>query len=132
MNSKFLVRFVLVWALNSSLFYLGNMLYPDSLVLGTATLSKGMAAVFSGLLLTILCKMAKPFVTKVGIKSVSGRLKMFVFYWLVNSLAIWIIARLAPISGFGIVAFYWAFLLGLATSLGQWLLRQVFKAVKAV
>lgn len=127
MNIKFLIRFAVIWALNSTLIFLANSYYPSDFVLGNSVLSPINAGIFSGFLLTVFCRLVKPLVRKFGFE-VKGRYKMFAFYWLVNSVGIWLIARIAPFSGLGITAFYWAFALGFVASLVQWLVRQVFKA----
>ncbi|MBI4057795.1 hypothetical protein HY405_00550 [Candidatus Microgenomates bacterium] len=124
---KFYIRFAIVWAVNSILILLASALYPANFVLGTANISPLGGAILSGFILTAFCRLAKAFLTKVGLK-VEGRYKKFLKYWLVNSVGIWLIARMAPITGLGISAFYWAFALGFVASLVQWLLRQLFKA----
>ncbi|MFZ5932670.1 MAG: phage holin family protein [Patescibacteria group bacterium] len=124
---KAYVRFLIIWLVNAGLFYLATSLYPANFVLGNASLTPLWAAVVSGFLLTVLCRWARPVLSKIGL-SLSGRLKMFVFYWLVNAGAIWLIARFSYLTGFGITAYYWALALGFVTNLSQWVVRQIFKA----
>lgn len=87
--------------------------------------------VWTAFLVTILCMLSKPVVVKVKIK-LNGRLKNFILYWGVNSAAIWVLARIPALTGFGIARYYWAIGLGLALNLGQWLTRQGLKTVKMV
>jgi len=124
MDNKFLLRFVSLWVVNSFVLYAASIFYPTHFVLGTAQLSVFGAAVVSGFLLTLLCKLAKGLVKTFGLK---GRTVMFVYYWAINGVLIWVIARLAPFSGFGISNFYWAFVLGLVANFVQWVARQLFK-----
>lgn len=131
MDKKLFVRFLVLWFINSTLIYLAHVLYPMDFVLGTALFSLPTAVVVAGFLLTLLCKLGKFFTNKLKGK-VKGRLGMLVYYWLVNGVAIWLIARFAPYTGFGITRFYWAFVLGFATNLGQWVVRQLFKATKLI
>ncbi len=130
MDVKFLIRFLVVWAANSLVLYLAHLYNPINIVLGTASLSAQTAAVVSGFLLTVLCRIAKRVILRFKIPGLKGRYSMFAYYFVINSVAIWLIARMAPITGLGIRAFYWAFVLGFATSLVQWVLRQVFKVFK--
>ena len=119
---------VLYWFLNSVFIYFASVIAPDNFVLGTYRYSPLAAAVLSGFVLTILVWHTKPLVSTLGLKNLKGRERMFVFYWLVNSLAIWLVARLPSAFGFGISAFYWAFVLGLAIDFAQWVLWQGCKA----
>jgi uncharacterized membrane protein YvlD (DUF360 family) len=125
-NLKHYLRFVLIWLANSLLIYIASALYPSSYVLGTARIAVGLAPFLCGLILTLICKLGKIILAKLGVE-LKGRYAKFVYYWLVNAAGIWIIARFAPFTGLGIAAYYWAILLGFFTSLFQWLLRQAFK-----
>ena len=124
---KLYVRFLIIWFVNASIFLLANNIYPRNYVLGNAVIPPVFAGIFAGFLLTIFTKAVRPILNKLGIKT-QGRLTMIVFYLGLNSFGIWLIARLAIISAFGIPAFYWAFPLGGVAWLGQWLSRQIFKA----
>jgi uncharacterized membrane protein YvlD (DUF360 family) len=130
-NLKHYLRFVLVWLVNSLLIYFASMLYPENFVLGTAMVSGGYAPFVAGLTLTVLCKLGKWLITKLGVE-LKGRYSKFLYYWLVNSVGIWLIARFSPYTGLGISAYYWALSLGFVASLLQWLLRQVFKKTKSL
>lgn len=126
---KFYIRYLSVWALNSALIIAAATYYSSSYVLGNAIIPPVTAGIFTGFLLTVFDRLPQPLFTKFEIKT-KGRLVMFIFYWLVNSVGIWIIARLSFLSGFGIVSFFWAFTLGFIVCLGQWALRQLFKSLK--
>jgi len=128
---KIYLRFLIVWLLNSVIIFLANSAFGTNYVLGNAVMTPIVAGIFTGFLLTVLTKSVKPLLAKVGMAKKS-RCSMFLTYWIVNSLVIWTLARLSVITGFGISAFYWAFALGLVTSLGQWLIRQVFKKCKLI
>lgn len=128
---KFYLRFLLVWFVNSLVILLANQMYGIYYVLGNAVLTPMMAGIFTAFLLTVLTKSVKPLLVKAGLIK-KGKGMMFITYWLVNSIVIWILARLSVITGFGIPAFYWAFVLGFIASFGQWLLRQGFKGFKLI
>jgi len=123
---KHYLRFILVWLANSLLIYIASALYPLSFVLGTAFVSVAIAPFIAGLGLTLICKLGKILLAKLGVE-LKGRYAKFVYYWVINAAGIWSLARFAPYSGLGISAYYWALGLGFATSLFQWLLRQAFK-----
>lgn len=129
MDTKFLIRFATIWIVNSVLLFFASWLYPSDFVLGNANLDKNMAVVLSGFLLTLFCRLSKIVLKKVDLRF-KERYKMFVTYWLINSVGIWVIARLEAFSGLGISAYYWAFGLGFITSFFQWLVRQGFKQAK--
>lgn len=130
--NKAVIRFIIVWLVNSLVVYLASYFYPVDFVLGTYMLTPVFAALLTGFLIAGTGRLAKAVFAKRVSKWLKGRFGMFVFYFLVNSIAVWLFARLAPVTGFGITAFYWAFVLGLTLSLIQWGVRQVFKALKLV
>ncbi|KKR70394.1 MAG: hypothetical protein UU12_C0022G0004 [Candidatus Woesebacteria bacterium GW2011_GWA2_40_7b] len=128
---NFYLRFLLIWFINSVIILLANNNFGTNYVLGNAVMPPMVAGIFTGFLLTVLTKSFKPLLAKIGIGKKS-RGSMFLTYWIINSVVIWALARLSVITGFGISAFYWAFALGLVSSLGQWLVRQVFKKYKLI
>lgn len=122
---RMFTRFFAVWALNSALFLLANNIYPGNYVLGNAVIPPTVAGIFCGFLLTVFMKFSKRF----SKKFLKPKYKMFVFYLLANSFAVWLLARLSVVTGFGIPKYYWAIYLGVSASFAQWGLRQVFKFV---
>lgn len=128
MDSKFYLKFLLIWLVNSLIIWAASSLYPSNFVLGTANISFFGAVLISGFLVTLFCKIIKILFVKLVHLKKTSRLIMFVFYWLVNAVVIWFIARLAPFTGFGISSFYWVTALGFVLNFFQWVARQVFKA----
>lgn len=119
------VRFIFVWLVNTVVILLANNLYPSSYVLGNALMSPLIALILTAFFLTLFLKVVR------GLpKKPDGRIMRFGYYFLANSIGIWILARLSVITGFGIPAFYWAFYLGFLTTLAQWVTRQLFKKFK--
>lgn len=121
------LSFVSFWLLASLFLYLAALFYPANFELGNFWLSPLAATFWAGFWLTVSVWAAKPVLTKLNLK-LEGRAKMFLFYWLCNSAAIWIIARFAHLTGFGISRFYWAIGLGLVLNIAQWGLWQGLKA----
>lgn len=131
MNKKFLLRFISYWISNTLVLSLANSLYPDFFELGNANLNSTLAAVFSGFLLTVLLFLARGLARTQELPK-KGRFVMFVYYWLAGSAGIWLIARIATVSGFGIARYTWAIAAGFATALSHWILRQALKGMKMV
>jgi uncharacterized membrane protein YvlD (DUF360 family) len=73
--------------------------------------------------------MAKPIVTIFKIK-LSGTSNNFFFYFAVNTILIWLLARVPNFTGFGISRFTWAIILGLILNLIQWRSWEILKAQK--
>lgn len=119
------------WLLNSAVLYLATVVCPVNFELGNFWLSKTAAAFLAGFWLTILVWLAKPAITKLKIK-LKGREKMFLFYWFCNFVAIWVVARFAPFTGFGISRYYWAIGLAFVLNFAQWLLWQYLKKAELV
>lgn len=131
MDKKFIVRFVSYWIVNVVILALVNTLFPGSFELGNANLSIPTAGVFSGFLLTVLLVIARGLARAINLPA-KGRVFMFKYYWISASAAIWLIARIASLSGFGIARFTWAIGVGFATAFIHWVLRQAFKGMKLV
>lgn len=131
MDKKFVMRFVGFWMVNSLVLALANSFFVSAFVLGNAYLSAPAAAVFSGFLLTILLLLAKG-LAKTGNFTKKGRVFMFLYYWGASSFAIWLVARVANVSGFGIFRFTWAIGCGIVVAFSNWLLRQAYKGMKLV
>jgi len=123
-------RFLVVWAANSLVVFLANWLYPTNVVLGTYRINLLFAVVLGGLLITVLSRLARIFLKKYVQQYLKGKLGMFVFYGLINTASIWLIARAAPATGLGISSFFWALVLGFSLSVSQWLTRQGLKTFK--
>ncbi len=128
--SKKYTRFLIIWAVNSLAVYLANWFYPTNIVLGTYRLTPVMAVLITGFLITFIARGASAYLKKYVSQYLKGKLGMYVFYGLVNSVGVWLIARFAPATGLGISSFYWALVLGFVLSLTQWLTRQGLKAGK--
>lgn len=131
MDKKFAVKFVGYWIVNSVILGLANAFFPANFVLGNAFLNVPVAAVFSGFLLTVLLSMAKGLARTMK-HSKNSRIIMFAFYWGAASFGVWIVARIALISGFGISNFAWAIVAGMIVSFANWLMRQAYKGMELI
>lgn len=117
--------FISFWVLDSLLLYLASVVFPTAYALGTFKLSILWAAIVAGFIWTVLVWFSEPIVSIIKLK-VSDKMKMF-FYLLVNFVALWLVARIAPYSGFGVASFVWAFLLALVANFAQYLVMKIVK-----
>ncbi|KKQ25192.1 MAG: hypothetical protein US62_C0003G0021 [Candidatus Woesebacteria bacterium GW2011_GWA1_37_8] len=109
--------------------YLANYLMPSYYELGNMNFTPMSAGLVAGFALTVVGFVAKTFAKGAGLTK-RGRYPMFLYYGFANSAGIWVIARVADLTGFGISRFYWAILLGFLASLTHWLVRQGLKKSK--
>jgi uncharacterized membrane protein YvlD (DUF360 family) len=123
--------FIALWLVNSLLLSLATNFYPANFELGNFWLTKLAATFWAGFWLTTLVWVAKPVSTRFNI-NLEGKGRIFLFYWGCNSIAIWLIARLAPITGFGISRYYWAIGLGFIMNITQWGTWQFLKVGKLI
>ena len=121
------LSFLCFWLVGSLFLYLATFFYPANFELGNFWLSPLAAMFWAGFWMTVLVWAAKLVLTRLNLK-LKGKAEMFLFYWLCNSAAIWIIARFASFTGFGISRYYWAIGLGLVIKIAQWGLWKGHKA----
>lgn len=131
MDKNYLIRFAYYWVVNVILFSLANAFYPQGFELSNINITVVPSAIFSGFLFTALTCLARG-CAKVRKMTDRGRIFMFLYYWVASSFAVWIVARMASVSGFGIAKYTWAIGLGFITSFIHWSLRQAFKGMKLV
>jgi uncharacterized membrane protein YvlD (DUF360 family) len=108
------VTYIVLFLVNSIVIYLANYIFPQFVALGTATTSKTWAIIQSMGILALVNLLVIPFVREFERR----RKKMFtskewmILYFLINTVALWIIARFAFYLGFGISS--WMVAVGLA------------------
>ena len=111
--------FVVFWVIDSALLYLANMLYPSYYVLGNGSLNAWQAAVIAGLAWTFLIYNAMPLAKVVGIKE-DNKLMMPIFYLVANFFALWVVARLSAVFGFGVINYVWVAYLAFIANIIQY------------
>lgn len=113
------ILFILYWLLNSLSIYLLGFIFPSEVVLGNFRLLPIEASIYAGFWLTFFVWTMWDYVSIRKAKLESFPLR-FLFFFIVNSLGIWIISRYAPkYTGLGIDSFWWALFLGGVTNLLQ-------------
>lgn len=126
-----IVRFISYWIVNVIILSLANTFFPAAFELGNANLNMTGAGIFSGFLLTTLLLIARGIARSRNLL-VKGRMIMFAYYWGFSSISIWLIARIAGISGFGIAKYTCAIGIGFVVAFVHWGIRQAFKGMKFV
>ncbi|KKR51336.1 MAG: hypothetical protein UT84_C0001G0021 [Candidatus Curtissbacteria bacterium GW2011_GWA1_40_16] len=101
MDQMRLIKFLSTWVINSVLLVVISQIFAGSVVLGNAVLSKGIAAVFSGFLLTTVF-----FLVPVAVEKSEAKIKDFRFWLILDFLAlvigVWAVKRLSVLTGLGI------------------------------
>lgn len=114
-----LTSFLSFWITNSLFFYLAFLVWPQSVVLGNEVRSPIVAAMLNGFLLTLIVVVV-PYILKLINIKVKQEGERALVYFVFNAIGIWILARLAKVTGFGITAFWVALILGAVVNLLQW------------
>lgn len=113
------VSFLSFWITNSLFFYLAFLVAPGAIVLGNNIRSPVVASMLSGFLLTVITALIPTILKTTGTK-IKGEGKLFSVYLIFNVAGIWVIARMATFTGFGISSFWVAIVLGVIVNFLQW------------
>lgn len=114
------MHFVGFWLVSSVLIYILGMMMPSGVVLGNQYISPVQASAFFGYMLSTIVILVQPAMDLLKVK-LTDHNRQAIVYFAVNTIAVWVLTRLALMVGVGIVAFWWAGILGLVLMLGQWL-----------
>ncbi|KKU10031.1 MAG: hypothetical protein UX13_C0022G0002 [Candidatus Woesebacteria bacterium GW2011_GWB1_45_5] len=95
------------------------MFYPDSFIFGTYRMSVFVSTLTAGFVWTFLVWLAGSFMGMFTKKKRRG--VMFGFYFLANFVALWLTARMAPLTGFGATSFVWLIYLALVADTVQYI-----------
>lgn len=116
-----IISFLVLWVVNAVVIHLANMWFPAFIELGTENHSYLSAVLVSSGVLAVIGVFAIPFVHFYEAKR--GKLvtptEWTLIYFLVNTAAIWIIARVALLTGLGISSWMVAVALGLVLDVVQ-------------
>jgi hypothetical protein len=119
MNQKQLVNFLSFWVANSVVLLASSVIFSGNVVLGNDKLSMPMAAVLSGLILTAIVLLVPTAVEKSGFKVKDKNIWAAIFL-VTNVISLWIIKRLAIVTGLGISSIVWVLVLGIIITLAGW------------
>ena len=101
MDQSKIVKFLSLWVINSVLLLLCSAILKSGIVLGNDKVNGSLAAVFSGLFLTLTPFIAHLILGKYIYKIRDLRIES-VFLIAVNSVVIWVIKRFALTTGLGV------------------------------
>ena len=123
------IPFTSFLVINFLVLYLFSVIFPNNIVFGNDVLSSIFAAIWTAFILTFLSWIAKPILSRIRINLTGVRNKI-IFYFIVNTVLIWILARFPSFTGFGISRFSWAIILGLFLELTQWRIWEILRTRK--
>ncbi len=106
--------YVIMYIVNAPILYLANMLFPEQVVLGTATLSLMWAVILSMSALSLILTLLIPFLHEIE-RKIDRDLTMQEWigaYLAINFGGIWLISRFSEQFGLGVSS--WLVVLGLA------------------
>ena len=106
------------WLVTSIVLYIISTVSSGNVVLGTFKYTIGEAAVYAGFWATFLVWLFWDFAQARG-WNLKGTFQTFVFFWILNIAAIWLVARFAPITGVGITSYVWAIIVAFVVDLAQ-------------
>lgn len=110
------VRFFGLWLSQSLGFLFLSSIFSKSIVLGNANMSRPSAAILAGLVLTISYLLAPIFVRLAKYEVDNEKIWSGIFF-VINLILIWILKRLADITGLGISNLFFVFLAAIFTTL---------------
>ena len=112
-------NFLGLWIVNLVIFWVANLLFGDRVVFGNGTLPYIAALLVTSFLLTAVIFLVKPAVNYTGLK-IKGGLNWLLIYIIADIILVWVLARLAVLTGFGISSYLVAVVLGIVLNIGQW------------
>ena len=115
---KKIKRFILYWIHNGILIYLANQIFPSKFVLGKFRFTSFYATLISSFLLTLFLEFVSLSLLKLRKMKFDGK-RRFSIFWVANFIGLWLLARFAPITGFGVVKFTWLIGLSLLVNILQ-------------
>lgn len=108
-----------MWLVNGVLLLIANWLMPNDFVLGTWRRDVLGSAVVAGALWTIITLLVEPFMEVLKFKPKNPMHSMMI-YLVVNFVALWVTARMAPLTGFGVSGWLWILVLAFVANMVQY------------
>lgn len=116
--------YLLYWITNTLVLVAANKIAPNNLVLGNFKFSSFEAAIYAGFWMTFFLWTSWDWILARGEK-IEGFWRTLLFFWVVNSIGIWLTARFPHYTGFGIASYRWALALGAVEGIAQRLVWRV-------
>ena len=112
------ILWLLTYFVNAVILYFASLLFPNLVVFGTASITYWEALLVTALLITAALMLTAP-IAKTLKFSISDPKLMGLTYGVVNITAVWILARNANWTGFGVSSSWIALVLGVVLNLVQ-------------
>ncbi|KKR54766.1 MAG: hypothetical protein UT92_C0013G0002 [Candidatus Curtissbacteria bacterium GW2011_GWA1_40_24] len=112
MDQKKAVSFLTFWVVNTVVLLVANSIFGGNVVVGNQSISTGLSAIFAGLVLTALIPLAPKAVEQTGYKIKNQNVWPAIFL-ASNIVVLWILKRLAMVTGFGISSILWVLILAI-------------------
>lgn len=130
-SNKQIVDFLSFWAANTVSLLVLSMILASGVVLGNATVSAPLAAIASGLILTLVMYATPIAVDKAGMKKTLDKnpSSWAGAFLVANFLAVWVIKRFAEISGFGVSSLLYVLVVAIVLTLVGWGVAKVTGAM---
>lgn len=120
-----------VCVVNAIVIYLASTLFPSNIVLGNAMLYAWAALGISSILLTLLLSLIVPVFRTSKLITNKEPYSELIYYGAVNILGLWLLARAAIYTGFGISSLFVAIILGVVLTIFQGEVRKRVESEKS-
>ena len=131
MDQKKAVSFLTFWVVNTVVLLIANAIFGGNVVVGNQSISTGLSAIFAGLILTALIPLAPKAVEKSGYKIKNQNIWPAIFLSL-NIVTLWILKRLAVVTGFGISSILWVIILAIIITFVELAVAKTTGAMEAM
>lgn len=112
---------LLTYAVNAAIIYLAGILFPQNVVIGNTSVESWASILVTALLVTLALMLVEPSLKTLKVK-VSNPAHIGIIYGIVNILTLWVLARGANWTGFGITSLWMAVIMGLVLNLAQFVI----------
>lgn len=114
------IKFLLsAWLINLAAIYIASLLYPEDIVLGNSLLPGGIALLIVSAVLTLIATQV-PLIMKTLRLKLTNQWLLGIVYAITNIIILWLVARAAYYTGFGISSLLIALILGLVLAILQY------------
>lgn len=108
-----------LWLVNLLVIYFASLFYSQDIVLGNAVLPNWIALVIVSLILTLILAQVKPVIIALKLKS-TNKLTRGIISGVVNIVVLWLLARMAIYTGFGVSSVFVVLILGIVLEIVQY------------
>ena len=128
MDQKKLIQFLAFWAVNAIVLIVSRWLFRGNVVLGNNNVPASLAALSSGLILTVVNYLVPQALKKADIKVKNENL-LGPIYLGVNTAVVWVLKRLAFFTGLGISSIFFVIITAIILTVSQWAVAQATGAM---